>query len=571
MAIDTGLGFGVECRPFLKMADDTVDSDDERAIELSTLAAIYPELILDATNPYSASIDIPVEPIKPLAILFPAVGGIGAPTGLLTPPASDEARNKDAAGKGLRSDIHPEISVQAPVASIGQDTHLLSHLPPLNLRLSLPNGYPSEKPPEFHLQGSTPWLPEKVLQKLREAGLSMWEDIGRDQVVFAYLDHLREAADDGFGIIQQERDFLEVSPELKLALLDFDLKAKRAKFEAETFECGVCIESKKGVKCHRLLHCGHVFCVECLQDFFNSCITEGDVGLVKCMAPTCDDHTSKNDPTLDPSELLQISLSHDQVQRYIKFKRKKKYEADPTTIYCPRTWCQGPARSNISSKPEPTNPDEPPHPRKIFDPNDRSTIPPAPERLAICQDCSFAFCIVCKASWHGEYLHCLPRLSGEITAEERASEEYMKLHSTPCPTCLARCQKSMGCNHMICFKCDAHFCYLCSKWLIPENPYEHFNNPKGPCYMRLWELEGGDGGEGVGIGFGGGINGAGGFAGFDDDTDDGEDFDESEDEDDSDDEDVEVRQIDLPGAPGARVAIPQRLPPPRDAGGRGRH
>ncbi|KAL8784126.1 MAG: hypothetical protein Q9195_009170 [Heterodermia aff. obscurata] len=556
------------------MADDIAESDDERATELATLAAIYPELVLDSSDPYSASIHIPVEPIEPLAILFPTVvDGVDLQSGALTPPASDDVQNVGSAGKRGHASSQPEISglelATAIAQEVAQEEHLLSHLPPLHLRISLPNGYPTTKPPVFHLETSLPWLPEGKLKELREAGHCIWEDMGRDQVVYSYMDHLREAAENAFGLTGETKRFLEVPQNLKIALMDFDLKAKRAKFEAETFECGVCIEPKKGANCHRLLLCGHVFCVECLQDCFNTCISEGDVGQVKCMATRCDDHPSKDDPTLDPSELLQIPLSHDQVQRYIKLKRKKKYEADPTTIYCPRAWCQGPARTNDSNKAEgPAKPDGPPVHRKIFDPKDRDTIPPPADRLAICSDCSFAFCIVCKASWHGQYFHCLPRVAAELSEEERASEEYMKLHSTPCPTCLARCQKSMGCNHMICYKCNSHFCYLCSAWLIPDNPYQHFNNEKSACYMRLWELEAGDGGEGVGIGFGGGINGEGGFGGFESDTeDDDDDFDDSDD--DSDDDLLDMGFAIPRGAPEIRVAVRVQVPQRRNRGGGG--
>ena len=46
---------------------------------------------------------------------------------------------------------------------------------------------------------------------------------------------------------------------------------------------------------------------------------------------------------------------------------------------------------------------------------------------------------------------------------------------------------------MKCFKCDTHFCYLCSSWLIEDNPYRHFNDINSGCYNRLWDLEGGDG------------------------------------------------------------------------------
>ena len=281
-------------------------------------------------------------------------------------------------------------------------------------------------------------------------------------------------------------------------------------------------DAKKGTTCYRLLLCGHVFCVPCLQDYYNACITEGDIGSVKCTAPDCgkepkvelaaDQNGLKKgskDRTLEPSELLGIPLEQETVQRYIKLRRKKRLESDKTTVYCPRQWCQGPARTS-KSKPDraegiqETNELEEP---RNYDRNaPEHKLPPPAERLAICEDCNLAFCKVCKASWHGEYFVCFPRSQFELTAEERASEDYMKLHTQPCPTCDARAQKTHGCNHMICFKCDTHFCYLCGAYLDKGNPYQHYNTQKSGCYMRLWELEGGDDGE-FGHGFGGGADG----------------------------------------------------------------
>lgn len=52
------------------------------------------------------------------------------------------------------------------------------------------------------------------------------------------------------------------------------------------------------------------------------------------------------------------------------------------------------------------------------------------------------------------------------------------------------------CISRICYRCNSHFCYLCSAWLDPANPYQHYNELPGgkrtSCYMRLWELEEGD-------------------------------------------------------------------------------
>lgn len=188
------------------MADEMEDLDDERAIELSTIAAIYPELVVNSADPFSASIDIPVEPIKPLRIDFANL----------------------VEGAVLENIIETDI-------------HHLSHLPSLTLRICLPVGYPTRKPPVFDVHTQPAWLPDAKLGELSTVGHTIWEEMGRDQVVYSYIDYLRDAAEKGFSLVQNSREKLYLPQESKAAFLDFDLKAKRAKFERETFECGVCL------------------------------------------------------------------------------------------------------------------------------------------------------------------------------------------------------------------------------------------------------------------------------------------------------------------------------------------
>jgi E3 ubiquitin-protein ligase RNF14 len=323
--------------------------------------------------------------------------------------------------------------------------------------------------------------------------------------------------DDAFGLADDLDGEVALPRGLKIALLDFDIKAKREKFEQETFECGVCLEPKKGLNCHRMLLCSHVFCVPCLQDFYNTCITEGDVDSVKCMAPDCGKEQKENpaiihdpplrrksrkkqDRTINPSELLQIPLEQEMVQRYVFLKRKKKLESDKTTVYCPRKWCQGAARSKKHPKPDDPmaddygDSDDEENDIVEFDPmGEEAQLPPMADRVAICEDCGYAFCCVCQKGWHGEVARCSPKREAELTAEEKATEEYLNMYTTQCPTCKTPFQKKLGCNHMICFQCRTHYCYLCSSWLSEDNPYKHFNTLESSCFNRLWDLEGGDG------------------------------------------------------------------------------
>ncbi|KAL8687372.1 MAG: hypothetical protein Q9224_005172 [Gallowayella concinna] len=552
------------------MSDDIDDADDEREVELSTVSAIYPELLVDSSDPFTATINIPVDLARPLFAFFPAASD-GAQPGLPTPPGSDgksQSLSEDSLG-----DLRP-----LSTAHTAFEVHELSHLPPVHLHIRLPSSYPAEQPPELKLAMEVPWLPSEKIKSLEKEGEVMWEDMGHSQVLFAYIDLLREAADNGFGLPSSKLEPQNLAPEFRIGLLDYDLKAKQAKFDKGTFECGVCLEPKKGAACHRLTLCGHVFCVECLQDFYNNCITEGDVGSVKCITPRCGQELEsaprtdgarakrrKRDRTLGPSELLQIPLEQDMVQRYLMLKRKNALEADRTTVYCPRQWCQGPARSkktealdrnhDIESDDDEGQGDDLQSPKV---PDGSTSSATLAERLAVCTDCTYAFCKVCKAGWHGDFVICDPQRKAKLTAEEEASEEYIRLHTSHCPTCNAKSQKTHGCNHMICIKCNTHFCYLCSSWLAPNNPYEHFNNPKKACHMRLWELEAGDG-DGVGRGFAGG---------FESDDDDGQDENPLADLDDVDSED-EAENFHAPNVPVVplprnhpRRRIPNIPPPP---------
>ena len=462
--------------------------EDERVEELSSIKAIYPdELVIDSQDPFQASIQLLVAPTTPLPILFPPLVDGAPPTTL---PAALVPIHR---GQILPTDPPKP------------DVHNLSYLPPLHLQITLPEGYPSENAPQFKLSTSPQWLPSNTIKRLQDGGLSLWEEYGREPVLFSYITQLQEAADRGFDIVDSPGGMLEVSQEMKIALLDFDIKTKRERFEQETFECGICLEPKKGSTCFRLPRCSHVFCIPCLQDFYNNCISEGDVNGVKCLSPDCGKdrgtggnnarRKKKSESLLTPNELLQIPLENPVVQRYVEMKRKKKLESDKSTIYCPRKWCQGAARSKKYPKITDIT--------QIVEFDDSgSEADAAPEeapekdRLAICEDCSYAFCRVCLAGWHGEFVRCWPRNASDLSAEEQASYNYILAHTSPCPTCSVPCQKMQGCNHMSCFQCKSHFCYLCGSWLDPCNPYQHFNQPEKPCYMRLWELEEGDNGDG---------------------------------------------------------------------------
>jgi len=464
--------------------------DDERAEELETLTAIYPELAIDPTNSFTATLELPVNPTSPLLVRF------------LPVPIAD--------------DTYASAAAKA-AACIEHDVYL-SYLPPVAIRMSLPKGYPADIPPTITVNTQLNWLPEDKIEELENEAANIWEEFGHCQTLFAYIDHLQQAAERGFDLEQSSEGCLVLPSDRESQLVNFDSITRQHVFDAGTFDCGVCLEPKKGSSCYQMKHCGHVFCRQCLQDFYNNAIKEGDVAGVKCMDTSHGgERKRKKERTIHPRELLAMGIEESVVRRYVDMKRKKKLEADKTTVYCPREWCQGPAKSdkyppipadltsyidNEVSEDE----GEPVEQTTISEKNGKNIPPDPSERLAVCEKCSLAFCKVCYMGWHGPFARCYPRDPSELSAEEQASYDYIRKNTSPCPYCNAPVQKTMGCNHMNCFNCRTHFCYLCGSWLDAGNPYQHFNKSGTPCFQRLWELEEGDEGQrpGDGRGFVGG-------------------------------------------------------------------
>lgn len=389
------------------------EGSDERTEELDTLQSIYPELVVDTSNRYKATLDLLVAPTKPLPVTFA-----------------------------------PEETIER-----------LGYLPSLHIELDLPHNYPNEAPPHVKITTTPQWLPESSAQKLADEAKSLWDEYGGGMVLFTYVSSLQEQAETCFGVEE-----LTLPTSMRRELLDYSKQMKRELFDKETFDCEVCLEPKKGSACYRMERCSHVFCVACLQDYYNNCITEGAVNNVKCMSTDCGG-SKKKERLVSPKELLQIPISREQVERYVNIKRKKKMESDPNIMFCPRQWCQGAMRSSKYPKvTDVTQMDESDseaeeetqaQPETVTGPEKRAVGVRGMDRLAVCEDCTLAFCVVCLSSWHGDFVRCEPRDANQLTEEDQASLNFIMKNTSPCAYCSVPCQKSFGCKSKRSIHCDS--------------------------------------------------------------------------------------------------------------------
>ena len=199
--------------------------EDERQVELDCISAIFPEIVLDTNDHFSATIDLPVNPRNPVKVYFPASADGAIQTPFPTPPRSEASGQEDGrAAVDLTNDV---------------ESHDLSYLPSLRLHITLPEGYPSTCAPKFELSTAPAWLSRGYLDELQANGHRMWEESDHSEIVFGYIDSLQQAAENAFG--HGHGKIMEIPQDYKIALLDYDIKAAQAAFEKETFDCGVCL------------------------------------------------------------------------------------------------------------------------------------------------------------------------------------------------------------------------------------------------------------------------------------------------------------------------------------------
>ncbi|XP_040261799.1 E3 ubiquitin-protein ligase RNF14-like isoform X1 [Bufo bufo] len=422
--------------------------------------------------------------------------------------SEDEFKRADAAAGGeiqvcLDLPSHFKISVKGNSAADSITDHFentVCFLPPIVLNFELPPSYPSTEPPNFTL--SCKWLSPAQLTLLCQHLDDLWEENWGCVVLFAWIQFLKEETldylnikspheidlcSDGLqsciqsektcadGVLLDKRAIQDVQSVLALVkyILDFNEAQQKKAFDSKPFLCNICFMEKLGSECTHFKDCQHVYCNSCLKDYFEIQIKDGQVHALNCPEPKC---TS----VATPAQVKDL-VGEQLFSRYDRLLLKSSLDLMADVVYCPRPSCQTP----VMQEPETT--------------------------MGICSVCQYAFCILCKMTFHGvspckvtaeklvllrgEYLAAdeegkkfLEKRYGkrviQKAVEEMESMDWLEQNSKCCPRCGTHIQKIDGCNKMTCTGCKQYFCWICMSSLSRGNPYLHFNDPASECFNQ---------------------------------------------------------------------------------------
>ncbi|XP_069827794.1 E3 ubiquitin-protein ligase RNF14-like [Dendropsophus ebraccatus] len=372
-------------------------------------------------------------------------------------------------------------------------------LPPIVLNIELPLDYPSTTPPNFTL--SCKWLSAAQLTLLCQHLDDLWEENKGSVVLFSWIQFLKEETLDYLNIkspyeievssngvqdwmqspektltdgVLLERGALDRRaiqdvqsvPALIKYILDFSRAQQKKTFDRKPFSCNICLMERLGSECTHFKPCQHVYCNTCLKDYYEVQIKDGQVSSLNCPEPEC---TS----VATPAQVKDL-VGEQLFSRYDDLLLQLGLDSMADVVYCPRITCQAP----VIQEPEST--------------------------MGMCSVCQYAFCILCKMTFHGIAPCKVPEeknddLDEEDTDDDEEEDEmeylarqankiknvsWIKESTKPCPGCRSPIEKNGGCNKMFCSRCRTPFCWLCLKILYKTKQEPVHNDYSGECISR---------------------------------------------------------------------------------------
>ena len=410
------------------VTDAQVQADwEEVLVELDAVAAVHPAAVLRLS---ASATGVP----GALCDAFVAGTHDGAALAAAWGTECSAAAGRATFALTVRLCITPApVPAGVPVTVNGADDAVMvvERLPPVKLTLRLAPGYPSSQCPSLEL--SATWLGAAHLRQAGRALVHLWRDGGRGMpVLLAWVEWLRSdllheldlergvpiseacgacvwtsaasgsTGDPLFSLVRAPHSMLRVCfvaytnahdqlrctrnlawhrtkrtylsressaqeavqqpPPVGLdamleALHEHDRAARAAAFDAAHHECRICFASLPGHAGVRLT-CGHWFCTACLTQLVTIAAKEADLAAFCCPEPECRQPLAQH--------VVRRLLPPADFERWDNLVLQRSLEVMPDIGYCPRC----------------------------------SATCPLDGAFGQCPKCHFAFCSLCRQSWH---------------------------------------------------------------------------------------------------------------------------------------------------------------------------
>ena len=193
-------------------------------------------------------------------------------------------------------------------------------------------------------------------------------------------------------------------------------------------DCIVCYDTVYG-KTQQRTCCKKSVCSACLSAIINTNIEEGRF-FISCPNPECEKGAIKRD------EVLQFTNGR---VKNLYEKMRLEAENSDSKKACPN--CCHITEHKLPSRA-----------RRFREEKVRIT----------CEKCSHDWCFRCHAPWHDK-LSCRQFKKGDkqFSKWTKGRAHNGIANCQKCPLCQVYIQRSTGCDHMTCNRCDTEFCYKC--------------------------------------------------------------------------------------------------------------
>ncbi|CAF3117665.1 unnamed protein product [Rotaria socialis] len=213
--------------------------------------------------------------------------------------------------------------------------------------------------------------------------------------------------------------------------------------------CSICFKNQANFES---VVCNHAFCHDCWSQYIDTKFQYQNCINYECMK--CDNRI--------PHNFVLKHLSSDKKKElYKRLVVRAMIQNNPQMTLCPGT-CD-----------------------RVFE----AIGKPIPGKVE-CELCGLKFCFQCSLSYHAPASCDIMRNWFKKCRDDSETANYISANTKDCPKCKVCIEKNGGCNHMSCFSCNHHFCWMClGDWKTHENNYYECSKYRGQPQSQLETIQ----------------------------------------------------------------------------------